>query len=99
KKHLRHTNRKAKESSSSKVCIRRDNTVTMFELIPDDILMEFCRYLNLKDRRSVALTCKRLATAEREAGWRIIGELKLALRATAPFNHRKSVLPCNSSSG
>ncbi|GMT20750.1 hypothetical protein PFISCL1PPCAC_12051, partial [Pristionchus fissidentatus] len=45
--------------------------------IPDDIIMEWCRYLESNNGYNFALTCKRVALLEKNAGWRKISKLTI----------------------
>ncbi|GMT20629.1 hypothetical protein PFISCL1PPCAC_11926, partial [Pristionchus fissidentatus] len=43
--------------------------------IPDEIIMEWCRYMNPRTRVKFGRSCKRIARLEREAGERIVDSL------------------------
>ncbi|GMT20626.1 hypothetical protein PFISCL1PPCAC_11923, partial [Pristionchus fissidentatus] len=45
--------------------------------IPDEIIMEWCRYMNPRSRVKFGRSCKRIARLEREAGERIVDSLDI----------------------
>ncbi|GMT20624.1 hypothetical protein PFISCL1PPCAC_11921, partial [Pristionchus fissidentatus] len=54
--------------------------------IPDEIIMEWCRYLSLRNRGNFARTCNRIARLDREAGERIVDSLRFNI-----YNRRISL--------